>query len=334
MIAFFLLEPPQDVDQLPDFRLQPDNRFRQWSPEMHQAFRRVRSQRESAIAVAEAANDPPPELGLSLDLREDPEEAAERVRRWLDPPPSDVLAELSPGRVLRAWSDAVERHTILVAQVENVPVREMRGFSLSDRPFPIIAINSGDSLRGRVFTLVHELCHVLLHHAALCDLDERRKQPRTIKERVERFCNEVAAATLMPRAEVLSLPSVRHASRDHTWSDKDLTSLASRFGVSNEAMLLRLVTLGKATIDYYFRRRRHFLAIYEMQKRREELRRSARPSGGMSPYRRKLRNLGRQYVRSVIDAYEQEQINGADAAYYLGIKLNRLPELREAMDKD
>lgn len=43
---------------------------------------------------------------------------------------------------MRAWSDAVEGRPIMVTQVENVPLDEMRGFSLSDGRFPIIALNS------------------------------------------------------------------------------------------------------------------------------------------------------------------------------------------------
>ncbi len=330
LIAFFLPEPPNDVDQLPDFRLLPENRSRLWSPELHEVFRRVRAQREAAAAIADVTNDPLPEIRMSLHLTDDPEHAGEEIRSWLRAPSPDELVQLPPGKVFHAWSHAIEGHPILVTQVEEAPLNEMRGFSLSDRPFPAIAVNSKDSLRGRVFTLAHELAHVLLGDGGVCDLEERRKTPKTKKERLERFCNEVAAATLMPRKHVLMHRLVRGTAKSHQWSDEELGVLSRMFGVSSEAMLLRLVTLDKATMDYYFRRRRHFLALYEEQRRREEQNKS---SGGMTYYERKVRNYGRRFIQTVIDAYNEEHINGADLAHYLNIKLNNLPSLIEELDK-
>lgn len=331
LIAFFLPDPPEDVDRMPDFRLLPRNQSRSWSPEMHQAFRRVRAQRESAVAMVDAAGDHPPEPPVSLHVGDDPEEAGQELRRLLDAPAPDQLSDMTPGRVFQAWSRAVERQAVLVAQVEQVSIDEMRGFSLSDRPFPAIAVNANDAIRGRVFTLAHELCHVLMRDGGLCDLAERRKQPKNQKERLERFCNQVAAAVLMPRNEVLLQPIVRATGKDHKWSDQELVSLSNTFGVSAEAMLLRLVTLDRASMDFYFRRRQHFLATYEAQRRRKEQAKSS--GGGLTYYERKLRNYGRRFVQMVVDAYDQEQINGADLAHYLDMKLNNLPKLVEAMDK-
>jgi Zn-dependent peptidase ImmA (M78 family) len=335
VIAFYLPEPPDDEDRLPDFRLLPENYARTWSPEMHLAFRRVRTQRESIISITETTGDQPADLAVALSLDDDPEEAGEEIRLWLAAPIPESLAALTPGRVLQAWSSAVERQPILVTQVDDVSVDEMRGFSLSERPFPTIAVNSNDSLRGRLFTLGHELAHVLLRNGGLCDLEERRQKPVNHKERLERFCNEVSAGMLMPRQAVLQHPLVRHEKSHKEWSDDELFELAGSFGVSAEAMLLRLVSLGRASRDSYFRRRAHFLAIYEARRRREEQRRRDRPqgSGGMPGNERRIRNYGRRFVRTVVDAYRQEQINGADLAYYLDMKLTNLPGLLEEMEK-
>jgi Zn-dependent peptidase ImmA (M78 family) len=295
----------------------------------------VRTQRKSVISITETTGDEPADLGVALSLDDDPEEAGEEIRKWLDVPSPETLEALTPGRVLRAWSAAVERQPILVTQVDDISVEEMRGFSLSERPFPAIAVNSKDSLRGRLFTLGHELAHVLLQNGGLCDLEERRQKPTSHKERMERFCNEVSAAMLMPRQAVSQHPIVRQVRPNKDWSDDELFELARGFGVSAEAMLLRLVSLEKASRDSYFRRRAYFLAIYETQKRREEQRRKDRPqgSGGMPGNERRLRNYGRRFVQTVVDAYHQEQINGVDLAYYLDIKLNNLPGLLDEMEK-
>src|SRR3712207_8282500 len=43
--------------------------------------------------------------------------------------------------------------------------------------------------------------------------------------------------------------------RLHPWSENELGRLARQYGVSNEAMLRRLVTLEHASMDYYLERR-------------------------------------------------------------------------------
>lgn len=329
LVAFFLSEPPDDRDGMPDFRLLPGNRKRAWSPEMHVAYRRVRDQRDAALAIAEATGEPPQLLELSLQISDDAEAIAEMIRRWLKAPPPDNFAALTQGRALSLWSRIIEQRAILVTQVEGVPVDEMRGFSLAARPFPIIAVNSSDSLRGRTFTLLHELIHVLLQEDALCDLGQRRvlKGP---KAQVERFCDEVAAAVLMPRDDVTTHQLVEGVTTPRTWSDQELKVLATSFAVSEEAMLLRLVTLNKASMDFYMRKHRQFMAIYEERRQR---RMQKKASGGPTYYQRKLRNYGQRFVRTAINAYEQQYIDGTDLAHYLDIKLNHLPALVEELDK-
>ena len=101
----------------------------------------------------------------------------------------------------------------------------MRGFSIGERPLPAIAINSGDAIKGKTFTLMHELVHVLLRRSSLCDLEGISTVPDPEAQRLEWFCNEASAAILMPRAALLREPLVRNASTASTWSDGDLAYL-------------------------------------------------------------------------------------------------------------
>ncbi|WP_082659292.1 ImmA/IrrE family metallo-endopeptidase [Cellulomonas sp. B6] len=56
-----------------------------------------------------------------------------------------------------------------------------------------------------MFSLVHEYVHVLMHATRVCDLDDHAS--------VERFCNAVAAATLLPAATV-------QAERAWAWGER------------------------------------------------------------------------------------------------------------------
>lgn len=326
LAAFFLSEAPQDADVVPDFRLVAGNQGRSWSSALHTAVRRVRMQREVSIELAELREEVPPHPGISLNLDLHPEEAGDAVRTWLGASFQRSTGSRPPTSPLRAWTSLIEDKSILVTQIQGVRLDEMRGLSISDYPFPVIVINGKDGPGGKLFMLLHELVHVLLRSGGLCDLREKRGDARTLAERMERYCNRVAAVALMPEAALLADRRVASASAATPWTDADLRDLATRFGVSEEAMLLRLVTIRRAPEDDYRRRRKLFLSIYAA--RQEE---AAIAGGGPGYYVMKLRDFGRRYVATVLDAYRQEEINGSEVADYLDMKLDHIAKLEQRL---
>jgi Zn-dependent peptidase ImmA (M78 family) len=46
----------------------------------------------------------------------------------------------------------------------------MRGVSLPGDVLPIVILNGGDAHAGRIFTLLHELTHLLLRQGGVCDM--------------------------------------------------------------------------------------------------------------------------------------------------------------------
>ena len=116
-------------------------------------------------------------LGVTLDMQ----------RAWRDPRTS-----------YNAWRAAIERAGILVFQVAGIAPAEMLGFSLPDRPLPVIGVNRKLAPNGRTFTLLHECVHVFLEQSSICDIEEGPLRPPE-EQRTEVFCNAVAAAALVPR---------------------------------------------------------------------------------------------------------------------------------------
>lgn len=315
-IAFFLDEPPLPEDDLPDFRLKPAARGKPWSYELHREFRRVAGQREVAIELARIADEPPPIIDLRLSVEQDPETAGAATRSWLGVPIFE--APVTRHKVFNSWVAAVEAKGILVTQVSGIKVSEMRGFSIGSEPFPVIAVNGSDYIGARTFTLMHELVHVLLRRAALCDRGFIEGGDRSDVDRLERFCDATAAATLMPQGEVFADESFKRVGPRAQWGGADLTALAGSFGVSDEAMLLRLVDLGRASWPFYLARRR---------KIENELEEDETPKGYITYYRKKIRNLGRRYIAMVLDAYDRGDISALALADYLDMRLANVPNL-------
>lgn len=306
-----------------DLRLLAKNQNRPWSPTLRLSLWRVQMQRDVAIELAKIREELPSPLDLSLSLDEDIDEVGSRVRLWLEVDASRPVNRYGK-RDFSQWINLIESKAILVTQISFVDLDEMRGCSISDQPLPVIVLNGSDAPNGKTFSLMHELIHVLLHAGGLCDMEDKCADGESTKARIERYCNEVAAALLMPRATLLLDSRIAGASPNTLWPDEEITGLASRFGVSREALLLRLVSLGVASWSQYGELRPHY--------QEEAERRHRKPIGWFMPLiQRKVRDFGRRYSLSVLDAYYREEITGPELANYLDIKLNNVPKLEERL---
>jgi len=134
---------------------------------------------------------------------------------------------------------AIEAKDVLVFIVPRLPLEEMRGTAIAADELPVILINGRDRSGGRIFTLLHEFCHLVLNQSGVSGQDG--DQNGAPNPSVERYCNAVAAATLMPKDWLLSEPFVSQKGSTKTWDDDELEALALRFGVSREALLRRLL---------------------------------------------------------------------------------------------
>lgn len=191
----------------------------------------------------------------------------------------------------------------------------------------MIALNGSDWPRPRLFTLIHELTHLAINAGGICDLHETSKQSNLEQDRVERYCNEVAGAALMPAAALLANRIV--ASRPK-WDLDLLGDVCGGFSTSSEALLLRLIDLGNAGWDDYRRLKPQLDALYEDAQKREKARQKAQKSGP-SFYVVKARDLGHNYVIGVLDAFQSRAISSYDVADYLDVKYNQLPKLCAAL---
>jgi Zn-dependent peptidase ImmA (M78 family)/transcriptional regulator with XRE-family HTH domain len=317
LAVFFLPEPPRDFQALHDFRRLPGEGEPDWSPGLHVAVRRARRQQEIALELMELLGEEPPSLP-AVSAATDPETFARRARELLGISLEEQFSWRDQYRALTSWIEALEDAGVLVLQASRIPVKEMRGFSVADHRVPAIVLNAGDSPRGRIFTALHEWTHLLLRATGVCNLRERR-DATSRDERIEVFCNQVSASTLMPRSVFVEEPTLRHRPQGGRWTDDQIGVLAEKYSVSGEAVLRRLVSLEMTSWDYYLAKRREYREAYEQR---------ASESTGFPPYaRRQVRDMGRAYVRLVLDAYHGDQINTSELADYLETKVKNIPKI-------
>ena len=311
--AFFLPAPPSEPPLPLDFRVLPAAERSALSPITLIAIRRARRLQRVYADLGDDTTVTAPTLPR-LRLAQDSERAGSAVRELLGVP-FDAAAGREPHDILSLWREAIERVGVLTFQFE-MPLREVRGFSLTDGT-PAIMLNTKDGPLPRVFTLLHELTHLLPQRPGLCNPDERIEVRQV--DAVEVFCNAVAGACLVPADALLARPKVTAHRRGQARLEDVVRDGIATFGVSRYVILRRLRTARVLAEAQYQRTLETWGAQVQMPRKSR---------GGPAPAVRTVSELGRNFVSRVLRAHERQQITGADVADYLSIRLKHLPRVQ------
>jgi Zn-dependent peptidase ImmA (M78 family)/transcriptional regulator with XRE-family HTH domain len=326
--VFYLSERPKDFQPLRDFRRLPGIGDRRYSAKLAYEVRAAYERRLVALDVLEVLGEQPPALGLAARHTDDPEQVGQRIRERLGITLAQQGRWGEPDKAFRGWRDAIEQAGVLVFVLSGahhqVDLEEMRGFAIAEQPLPAIIVNGKDRTAGRIFTLLHELAHVVLGESAIENDIEPSDTIPPAHRAIERFCNRVAAAALMPVDAIAADPVVL-AKQQHkdAWSDAEIIAVARHFGVSRVALLVRLAEMGRVSSTFVQAKRRE----YDRQ-----LEEAGEPeAGGFAPYQYQiLGHLGRGFARLILQGYHDNRLTLSTVAGYLGVQAKHLPKIERA----
>ena len=319
LAIFYLAEPPWKFSALKDFRQFPGGLSVDPSPALRLAMRLAHERRQVAIDLARELDEVPPSLPVAASIGESVVAVSQRIREFLGVSLVQQRSWTAEYDALNAWRRAVQNRGVLVFQAPGVDVEEMRGFSSAESPMPIIVLNVKDAPNGRVFTLMHEFCHLLLRNGAVFDLQDREGESGSAP--VEVFCNAVAGETLVPATALAESGAVSHHATGLSWDASQLRVLAREFSVSKEVVLRRLLDTGRITHAGYRARLREI---------RESIPGASDTKGGFAPPDvRVVSHLGRAFVRLVLVSCYQEKITTRDVSAYLGVRLKHLGKIEQ-----
>lgn len=327
LAIFFLSEPPTSLKPVRDFRKLPSGTDAAWDRQMHKVYRRALMQQATASELLEQDGELRPARLPALRVTDEAEAAGEAARTALGVSLTEQWSWKRAEDSFAGWLEAVESLGVLVLRTSEVPLDRMRGFSLSQGDIPVIVINAQDARYGQIFTLAHEFAHLMLREGGLCGLYE---PDSGAGRHIEAWCNATAGSLLMPRPallehETLSSPGERD------WSDDELTDLSERYGVSREAVLLRLVALGRASRELYAARRQRYLSAYAGRREAEKKLRRGTDGGGPPRHRMVIRDQGKPYVRLVLDAYYRNAITLSSLSTLLDMQAKHLDKLEKEL---
>ena len=319
LAVFYLAEPPRGFTALRDFRRLPGTPVAAQTPALRLAVRLACERRQLALDLATDLHEVPRTLPIQASVEEHVTDVARRIRSLLGISIQEQKRWKDSYAALNGWRQAVQQCGVLVFQARGVKVTEMRGFSVTEEPMPLIVLNTKDAPNGRVFTLLHEFCHLLLRKGGICDLKDRRQRPE--ENPIEVFCNSVAAKTLVPRRAFAQSTVVRHHAPGKKWEVSEISALAKEFSVSREVVLRRLMTMGRLSRAAYRSWRQALTAEYETVQ--------AGQAGFASPVNSAVSGLGQSFVKLVLLSYYQDRITSRDVSEYLGVRLKHMAKIEE-----
>jgi Zn-dependent peptidase ImmA (M78 family)/transcriptional regulator with XRE-family HTH domain len=323
--VLFRSERPEDRRLPRDFRRMPGTFRVSRQPEVIAELRSAQERREIALDLYQELAEEPPPFVLSAHLDEAPEIVGARIRTALGVTATDQFRWRDFYFAFNTWRERIEAQNVLVFQFSRIASEKMRGYSLAEGAISVIGVNRGEPPQARCFSLLHEFTHLLLRVSGVCDFAEDEQPPE--EQRIEIFCNAVAAAALMPMADFLRETLVSpYPQRPREWDESAIVTLARRYKVSRDAMARRLYTANLATLEFYVRKHQQYLEEARVRK-------ATQPDApiGEKGGDKAAALLGAAYGRLVLASYHQDLISLRDVSSYLGMKLSYLGDFERAI---
>jgi Zn-dependent peptidase ImmA (M78 family) len=305
----FLNEPPEEPLPIPDFRTVVGE-ARRPSPDLLDTIYTCQQRQEWFQGYLQMLGEEPLDFVGSASLQADPIRVATAIRDRLH-------FGVDERRKLRTWEEALR---LFIDQTEGIRVlvmvtgtvgsnthrkldpKEFRGFTLVDSLAPLIFVNGADTKAAQMFTLAHELAHVWLGQTGVSD-----SNPAVFTdERVERWCNRVAAELLVPS------DALKETFRPESGLQDELQRLARYFKVSTLVILRRIFELGALQEDEFWR-------IYHQELDRLVKFKQGGVGGG-DFYRTLNRRVGSLFAEAVVVSALEGHTLLRDAYQMLGIR--------------
>jgi Zn-dependent peptidase ImmA (M78 family) len=323
---FFLKKRPDDAVLPEGFRMAHDAGEEAFSPKIMLAIRKARYV-QSVIQELHQEKITYDFRKISLSKKsEDVERDASYLRSLLGISSERQSRWSDPEVALRNWKILIEELGIFVLQ-QSLPDEPLSAFCLADQEPFVVLLNSSEHANRRIFSLFHEMCHILLHQSGICTPDDLSRNSFKYKH-IERFCNQFAASFLVPRDAFIRNTAVRHLRTIpfNQWDNEQVKSIAQHFRVSPEVIYRRLMTVGILEEAEYQAKRNELIKGFEEYKERKKFRDK---DFNIPHYIKVLSANGRAYSHFILENLHANRISYADAADYLDTNSRHLAKIEQ-----
>lgn len=318
LIIFFFNNPPIEATPAASFRTLPENAFYDFDPNMIKLFRKALTMQLNVKELEEDNEKFSNSKILDIvDNKMSLTDAAISLREVLNISLEEQKKSRKISDMLEIWRDAVNAAGIYIFK-EAFKNEEYSGFCLYDETFPIIYINNSQSKSRQIFTVFHELAHIMYKTSGIDIInDESINSSISVNEFrvIEEYCNKFASEFLVPNKDFLSV--IRQFDLSNM-NIKDICERLSKlYKVSREFILRKIIDNNLiSNINYE-------MIVYEWTIQAKEF---CGKSGG-DYYNTKISYLGRNYLDTALRNYYSKKIGKLDLANYLDVKYKSLDKM-------
>ncbi|MDD9815732.1 MAG: XRE family transcriptional regulator [Gammaproteobacteria bacterium] len=216
---------------------------------------------------------------------------------------------------LKAWRATLEESGLWVFK-DAFHEDNYCGFCLHDERFPVIYVNNSMPKVRQIFTLFHELAHLIRGKGGIDMRQFAVPELTGPYRREEVFCNAFAGAMLVPHR---GFPG-----NEHSPDNRRVKMLAKRYKVSREVILRRYLDKKLVSREEYESR------VMRWNKEFARIQKQPQKPGG-DYYATRRAYLGQKYLDIAFQRYHQQRISEYQLADYLGVKTKSLSAFQSYM---
>ena len=286
-LAAFFTDALPSMPALADHRI---NRGKRLTPQVYVSERRA-YYLTNKLAELTGKKSQIPLLSETLRVSE----MAEEFRKYLNIEP---LKSKNPEELLGHYKQILEEKLLISIIELPLKTEDVRGFSIV-ADIAIIVLNEEDKPQIKLFSLFHEVYHLLKRTSGICSIEIEQEG-----EAIESECNRFSADFLVP------LNDLKEESNRFSQLDQHaIAELSKTYGVSKQVIMLRLIWLNGITRERY------------NQFKKEGVEKLEQKMFGRRNWDKVFKNrIGNLAIREVSNAYRSGKISYSEVIGILNIK--------------
>lgn len=309
LALFFFPEPPQEDSPKQSFRTLPEQEILKLPSRLLFLVRQARAMQINLAELNDNVNPAP--YRIVRDLRFRPNilvaEMASNVRKYLNIDFNTQFSWKNVGIAFKNWRDILEEHGVFVFK-EAFKNNAFSGFCLYDKQFPVIYVNNSISDSRQIFTLFHELAHLLFGTGGVdTRIEDYIQFLQGNNKAIEVLCNRFGGEFLVPDSDF------NQRIIGVSVNDDSIRHLANQYCVSREVVLRKFLDRNIVGQDYY---------NTKVEQWAKEAKKSG--EGGGNYYLTKGVYLGERYIEKAFNKYYQRSISIEQLAEYLSVKIKNI----------
>ena len=308
--VFFFPVVPEESSPKADFRTLPDEVVDSMLPEIIRIYKKAKVYQLNLKELDNKDEVKAPRLldDFKLSNTSKLPNLAKAIRNFLKIDLQAQMAWRNLDEAFEAWRNALIVCGIYIFK-DAFHNDDYSGLSLYDENYPIIKINNSMSKSRQIFSIFHELGH-LLYKAGGIDVIQESYYKRFSSDyyAIEQKCNEFAGEFLFPTAVFQK--------DTPAFNESNLSKMADTFKVSREVVLRKYLNSKYISPNTYKSYTEKWLKEYfDIRKHKKE-----KKSGG-DYYNTKISYLSSHYINLVFSHYYRGKIDVEALAGYLNIKV-------------